>query len=385
MEALGSIRVLDLSHLGPGMLATMMLGDFGAEVISICSEIQDKKTPPKIGEDIWSFAEQMNLIQRSLNRNKKSVCLNLKSEEDRNLFYSMASEADIIVEDFRAGVAARLKIDYDTIRRFNPGIIYCSLSGYGQDGPYRDLPGHDINFIGLSGALDMIGEENGPPVVPMYFLADFAGAAMHATIGILTALVARGNNGEGQYIDISFVDSAMTLLNPLAFLYLNRGHVAKRGRTIYNGAWPYYSVYKCSDGKYITIGCFEPWLWENFCKAISLEGYAMKQFAEGEERDRMTADIRKCMLKKTRDEWFEFLRTKNVCVGRVCSLDETFEDPQIRHRSLIGETHHPVCGTERHLKATIRLSGTPARIRTAAPLQGENTSEIAVKYGKISS
>jgi alpha-methylacyl-CoA racemase len=172
----------------------------------------------------------------------------------------------------------------------------------------------------------------------------------------------------------------MTLLNPLAFLCLNYGYAAKRGQTIYSGAWPCYSIYKCLDGKYISVGCFEPWFWENFCKAISLEVYAKEQFAEGSKRDEIAVAIRKIIAEKTRDEWFEILSKKNICVSKVNSIDEVFQDPQIRSRDLIGETHHPVCGIEKHLKMTIRLSRTPSRIRTAAPLQGENTEEIVGQY-----
>jgi len=239
MEALKQIRVLDLSHLGPGMMCTMILADFGAEVINITSIKQDPAERPKIGEDIWSFEEQINLIHSSFNRNKKSIKIDFKSGESK-LFMEMAKSADVIVEDFRPGVTKRLGIDYDSVKKLNPRIIYCSLSGFGQEGPYQHLPGHDINFIGLSGLLDMIGEKNDPPVIPLFFLADFAGAGLQSVIGILIALLARNGTGQGQYLDISFVETAMTLFTPLAHLYLNKNITVKRGETLYSGSTPCY-------------------------------------------------------------------------------------------------------------------------------------------------
>lgn len=360
----------------------MLFADYGAEVINICSPRQAKMSLTKKPKNVWSFEGQLDLIQESLNRNKKSVTLDLKSNEGHELFLDIAKKADVVIEDFRPGVVKRLGVDYDTIRELNPGIIYCSLSGYGQDGPYRDLPGHDVNYTGMAGALDLIGEFGGPPVIPMFFLADFAGAALHSTIGILMALLARTNKGEGQYIDISFVDSLMTLLTPLAYAQLNQGITARRGETLYSGSFPCYSVYKCADGKYITIGCFEPWLWKNFCRALSVEEFIPFQMEGGVKKDDIFSSLKTIFLKMERDEWFEFLKDKNVCVGKVYSLDEVFNDPQVLHRHIVQEVKDPVRGVLKHLGPTIKLSKTPGSIRNSAPVPGQNTEEITRRFGK---
>ena len=376
MMPLANIKVLDLSHLGPGVMCSMMLADFGAEVLNICSPQQAAMRPSK---DIWSFEGQMDLIRESMNRNKKSVMLDLKSQEGRAAFIEMSKKADIILEDFRPGIVSRLGIDYEVIKEFNPGVIYCSLSGYGQSGPYRDLPGHDLNFVGMAGALDLIGEKDGPPIIPMFFIADFAGAALHSIIGILLSLYGRVTTGRGQFVDIAFVDSAMTLLTPLAYAQLNYGITAKRGETLYSGFFPCYAVYKCADEKYLTIGCFEPWLWENLCKTLSVEEFIPQQFAEGEKRTEIFVSLKKIFCEKKRDEWFDLLKGKNICVGKVYSLDEVFSDPQILHRHIVNEVEDPIKGIVKHFGPTIKLSGTPGQIRSPAPLHGEHTEEVLKK------
>jgi crotonobetainyl-CoA:carnitine CoA-transferase CaiB-like acyl-CoA transferase len=308
--------------------------------------------------------------------------LDLKSVEDRDIFYEIAKEVDVIVESFRPGVVKRLGIDYDSIKNINEKVIYCSLSGYGQNGPYCNLPGHDINFIGMSGLLDLIGEKDGPPVIPLYFLADIAGAALHSTIGILLALHARTVNGQGQYIDIAFVDSAMTLLNSLAYAYLNYGVTSRRGETLFSGSFPCYTVYKCADGKYLTIGCFEPWLWQNLCRALSVEEFVPYHIPEGEKKEEIFASLRRIFLEKSRDEWFNFLKDKNVCIGKVYSLDEVFNDPQVLHRHIIREVSHPIRGIVKHLGPTIKLSKTPGQVRSPSPFLGEDTKKVLEKYAK---
>ena len=379
MQALENLKVLDLSHLGPGALCAMFLADFGAEVINFCSQAQaDHINAGRDAEDLWDFQGQMNLIHESMNRNKKSVILDLKAKEDREAFIELSKEADVILEDFRPGVVKRLGIDYYTISKVNPKIIYCSLSGYGQDGPYAGFAGHDINFIGMAGILDLIGEKDGPPIVPMYFLSDFAGASLHSLIGILIALVNRNLSGKGQYVDISFVDSVMTLLTPLIYASLNHGTILKRGETLYSGTYPGYAVYKCSDDKYITIGCFEPWLWENLCRTLCLE--ELIPYQADVKNEKVANAFKEAFVKKTSDEWFNILKEKNICVGKVYTLSEVFEDPQFIYRNIIKEVSDPIRGAVKHLSPTIKLSETPGRIKNAAPVPGEHTKEVLGKY-----
>jgi len=363
------------------MYCTTFLAEFGADVINICQDRQNPSEPIRIGEDVWSFDEQIKMIHASMDRSKKSVQLNLKLPADKALFLKMVKDADVIVEAFRPGVVKRLGIDYKTMNEVNPRIVYCSLSGYGQeDGAYQAIPGHDINYIGMSGALDIIGEKGGAPIVPLFFLADIGGASLHAVIGILIALHARRESGEGQYIDISYAGSVMTILSPLAYLFMNYGITARRGETAYSGTSPSYKVYECSDGRYLAIGCYEPWFWENLCTALSIEEYIPHQNAEGEKKEEILTALSRTFLERNRDDWFDYLKDKNVCVGKVNTLEEALNDPQILRLITIEKTHHATRGVERHVGLPIRMSLTPPRIKSAAPLRGEHTLEVRKIY-----
>ena len=278
MLALEGIKVLDLTRVGPGPFCTMILGDLGAEVVIVA-------TPPVIGERQAGVvppptdeAGRREAVYGAVNRNKKSIGLNLRSEEGRHIFYQLAEEADVIVEGFRPGVVKRLGVDYEAIKKINPRIICCSITGYGQDGPYRDLPGHDINYISIAGALNLIGEAGGRPVIPLNLVADYGGGGMSAVIGILSALIARDKTGKGQYVDISLVDSVISLLTDIIGGYFQQGVVPKRGGGAVGGAYPYYNVYETKDGKFVTIGCMEPWLWENLCREIGKEDFIPYHF-----------------------------------------------------------------------------------------------------------
>jgi len=229
MLALEGIKILDLCRwLFPGSNTTWILGDLGADVIDIQMPPVVRRQGAEAGQPIPG-EEDRRTPHHTANRNKKSIWLNLKSEEGRNIFYQLAREADVILEGFRPGVAKRLGIDYETIAKINPRIIYCSLSGYGQDGPYRDLAGHDIDYLAISGALNIIGEPGGPPVIPPNLIADWAGGTLYAVIGILTALVARNKTGKGQHVDIAYTDGVISMLATIADRYFQTGVVPGRG------------------------------------------------------------------------------------------------------------------------------------------------------------
>lgn len=272
MLALHNIKILDLSYLPPGDLCTMILGDLGADVIKI-------EAPPEEGiRGVVRGLLRINQTKKeaafdAANRNKSSIGLNLRSETGRQIFYKLAGTADVIVENFKPGTVKRLGVDYQTIKEVNPRIVYCSLSGYGQDGPYSSLPGHDINYISLAGALNLIGTAAGPPTVPPPLIADFAGASLHGAIGILAALLSREKTHEGQYVDISYTDGTIFLLSYFICNYFSSGNMFKRGESAFNGAYPYYGVYETRDGKYISLGCTEPWFWENLCRALDKPEY----------------------------------------------------------------------------------------------------------------
>jgi len=378
--ALEGIKVLDLCHLPPGMYCTMILSDLGAEVLRVERPAQGASSKD-MGNSPWNTERVNHVINRALNRNKKSMALNLKSDEARQIFYKLAKSADVIVEGFKPGVTARLGIDYHTIKEINPKVVYCSLSGYGQDGPYVDLPGHDINYISFGGALGMIGEAGGPPAIPMNFVADLSCASLNATIGILSALMARNGTGKGQYVDISFTDCVASLITMFAFDRLNNGVDYPRGSTPFNGGFPGYNVYQTKEGKYISIGCAEPWGWESLCHFIGRKDFIPCQYADGEKREEMFAYMRQFFTTRNRDEWFDLIKDKNIPVGKVYSIDEVFSDPQLKHRQMLHEMGLADGKKERTVCLGIKLSDTPAVIRSPSPVAGEHTKEILLDLG----
>jgi len=323
------------------------------------------------------------------NRNKKSIVLNLKSEAGRQVFYRLAQQADVIIEGFRPGVGKRLGVDYDTISKMNSKIIYCSLSGYGQDGPYHTFPGHDINYISMAGVLGLIGPREGPPVIPLNLVADFAGASLYGAIGILTALVARNKTGKGQYLDVAFIDGAIALTTFFTKSYFLSGELPHRGETALHGAYPYYGIYETKDGKYITIGCIEAHFWENLCRLLGREDYIPYHFnsehfvikPEGEKWEEIRSYLKQTFLTKTRDEWFELLTQNDIPAGKVYTLDEVSTDPQVLHRQMVIEVEHPTLGKIKQVGIAPKLSDTPGKVRSLAPLLGEHTDEVLRQLG----
>jgi len=387
MLALEGVRILDLSRLIPGTFCTMLLGDLGAEVVKIeapgVSEFMGSSGP--LGEE----KSRKMAAYYAPNRNKKSVVINLKSQAGQEIFYGLSQRADVIVEGFRPGVAERLGIDYETIEKLNRKIIYCSLSGYGQDGPYRAFPGHDINYIAMAGILGLIGHDEGPPVIPLNLVADFAGAALYAALGIAVALVARNRTGRGQYVDVAYMDGAVSLMSWFTCGYFFDGSVLRRGQSWLHGAYPYYGVYETKDGKHITIGCLEPHFWENLCRFLGKEEYISYHFApehtfqkpEDEKWDEIRSFLRQVFLTRTRDEWFDLLIHNDVPAGKIHTPDEVFTDPQVLHRQMVIEVEDPILGKVKQVGVAPKLSNTPGKVRSLSPLPGEHTNEILRELG----
>lgn len=383
--ALEGIKVLDMSRLAPGPYCTMILGDLGADVIKIEEPGGGRRTRMEKAA-LGSQAVERELREAVFDahsRNKRSIVLNLKMPEAREAFYKLAKRSDVVLEGFRPGVVKRLGVDYETLREMNPRLIYCSLSGFGQDGPYRLLVGHDINYISIAGALGIIGEKNGKPVIPCNLLADYAGGGMHAAIGILVALMARERTGRGQWVDISMTDGVLSLLTHEATRYFYSGIVPKPSETRFNGGVPYYNVYQTKDGRYVSVGCNEPWFWENLCKAIGREDLIPLQNAKGEELEKVFAALRQAFLTKTRDEWITYFKEvgMDIAAAPVYSFDEVFEDPQVRHRQMLAEIEHPVVGKVRQMGISVKLSETPGEIRGLGPTRGQHTAEILQELG----
>ena len=375
MLPFSGLVVLDLSRGYPPAYATMTLADFGAEVIRVDPPPSESRRGDRDG-DPEELAAYTTLI-----RNKRSIIINLRNEEGQAVLYELVKKADVLVEGFRPGVMTRLNADYDTLKEINPRLIYCSLSGFGSDGPYAQRPGHDMNYISLAGVLSLIGPRDGPPYLPSNYIADYAGAALQGLIGILIALAAREKTGKGQFVDISYVDGVISLLAQEAPNYFRTGVVPRRGETMLTGGVPWVNVYKCKDGEYITIAPIETHLYENLCRAIGKEELISKQFTTPEENEKIKAILTEVFQTKTRDEWFEFLKDKNTCVGPVYYLNETFSDPQVLHRKMVEEVDHPKFGKIKQIGIAVKLSETPGQIKSLGTLSGSDTEEILLEAG----
>jgi crotonobetainyl-CoA:carnitine CoA-transferase CaiB-like acyl-CoA transferase len=384
MLPLDHIRVLDLTRLAPGPHCTMILADMGADVIRIeepgggrrAVAEREREDPETVRR-----AEERRDAHNALNRNKRSLVLNLKVPEARDAFYELVKSADVVVEGYRPGVVKRLGVDYETLATINPRIIGCSISGYGQDGPYRLLVGHDINYIATAGALGITGHAGGPPAIPANLLADYAGGGMHAALAICVALIARERTGRGQNVDISMTDGVLTLLASALSESYGTGVPVQRGAHRLTGGNPHYGVYACADGRYIAVGANEPWFFENLCRALGGEEYAGDHAATGERREQLRSFFHDTFKTRTRDEWFAYLFDKDVCIAPVYDLDEVERDPQVQAREMIVDVPHPAFGAVKQVGLSLKLSDTPGSIRSAAPARGQHTSEILSGIG----
>jgi crotonobetainyl-CoA:carnitine CoA-transferase CaiB-like acyl-CoA transferase len=370
MMALEKLRVIDLSRHAPGPFCTMLLADFGADVVVV---EQPSGTGRRVEEElgVGERARSFNPV----GRNKRSIALNLKNPNARDACLRLMSEADIVVEGFRPGVAKRLGVDYESVRERNSGVIYCSISGYGQDGPYADLVGHDLNYISLGGALGMTGWPDQPPAIPVNIIGDFAGGGLYAAFAVLAAVEAHHTTGKGQYIDMAMSDGVMSLANLAVSDYFSSGVPPRPGRYFLNGSLPCYNVYQTADEKWLSIGCMEPWFWARLCARLGCEQFAVEQFNE-EKFPEIFAFLRARFIERTRDEWFADLRQDEICVMPVYALDEAVADPHIRAREMLVELEHPDFGTVEQVGIAPKLSETPGSVRTLPPRSGAHTEEV---------
>ncbi len=387
MMPLEGIHVLDLSRLAPGPFCTMLLGDLGADVLLVEAppealpggvrprQVDDPEAAVRTGMQADRAA-----AYNALGRNKRSIVLNLRHDEARRIFYRLAETADVVLEGFRPGVVKRLGVDYETISGVNPRIVYCSLSGYGQDGPYAGMVGHDINYISIAGALGMIGWPDGPPAIPLNIIADFAAGGLHAAYAILAALLARDKTGRGQYVDIAMSDGVIYLLALFVTQYLSTGEVPRRGGTPLNGGVPFYNVYQTKDSRWISVGSLEPHFFANLCRAMGREDFIPLQ-NDAARRGEVFAYFREQFATKTRDEWFQILRETDICAAPVYGLDEALADPHNRHRGMVMEIEHPTLGKVRQVGIGTKLSDTPGAVRSLAPRPGQHTEQVLAELG----
>ena len=365
-----------MARLGPGPHCSQILADLGADVIKV--EEPGQGQGRRAGRIIKLPGDS------AIRRNSRSISLNLKSDAGRQVFEKLVATADVVMEGYRPGVAKRLGVDYEAVRAIKPEIIYSSLTGYGQDGPYANYVGHDINYQGLTGILTMTGRSDGPPMIPGNTIADNAGGGMNAAIGILAALLANERAGVGQYIDMAMIDGLLTMMLLPIDEHLTTGAVPHRGETITTGLYPWYNIYETKDGKYVSVGAIEPWFFENLCRLLGCEEFISEQYTEGEKREEMFTAFTNVFLTKSRDEWVDLLMPEDTCVAPVYGIDELVDDPHLLHRRMIVGDERAGTGARRQVGVMVKLSETPGTIRSPGPEQGQDTPAIleALGYGK---
>jgi crotonobetainyl-CoA:carnitine CoA-transferase CaiB-like acyl-CoA transferase len=383
MLPLEGVRVLDLSRLLPGGFCSLLLADFGADVV----KVEDTGMGDYIrwAAPYYAGAEDSakSALFLALNRGKRSIRLNLKSDAGREALLRAVAEADVVLESFRPGVLDRLGVGYEAMRAVNPGIVYCAITGYGQDGPLRDRSGHDMNYLGLVGLLGLTGEVGGPPVQSAGQIADLGGGALMAAFAILAALRERDRSGEGQLVDVSMADGALSWLAMVAARQLAEGAVARRGELELAGGLICYRPYACSDG-WVTLGALEPKFWQAWCGGVGREDLVEHQF-DG-PGSAAHAEVEAIFVTRTREEWRAFASEHDCCLEPVLGLDEALESQLVRAREMVVELDQPGASRPvRLLGVPVKLSRTPGDPnRAPGPALGEHTREVlaALGYGE---
>jgi alpha-methylacyl-CoA racemase len=378
---LDDVKVLDLTRLVPGGFCTLLLADLGAEVI----KVEDtgagdylRWAPPYYGSDEQTPLGTRSAMYLALNRNKRSIRIDLKQEQGQQVLLKLAESADVLVESFRPGVLDRLGVGYEVLRGVNPALVYCPITGYGQGGPNRDRAGHDMNYLGLNGVLGLTGEEGAPPIQAAVQIADLGGGGMMAAVGILAALQQARRTGEGQVVDISMTDGALSWLAMEAAKYFASGEVPRRGRLMLSGGLICYRPYEAKDG-WISCGALEPKFWAAFCRGVGREDLIEHQFeSPGSDAHR---DVVEIFRSRSRDEWKAFNDEHDAMIEPILELDEALASELVREREMTLSYEQPELGEVKQVGFPIKLSRTPASIERPAPALGEHTADVLTECG----
>lgn len=381
MTFLTGYRLLDMAWFGPGPFCARLLGDMGFDVIKIVEVSKasgrrgGKQLPvPQIFHEPTPDAKFVGI------RNARSIALNLKSDGGQTVFKRLAQSADAVQEGFRPGVADRLGVGYEAVRAIKPDVVYASLTGYGQDGPYARRPGHDLNYLAVAGFIEMNGRAGGHPAIPGTVIGDYAAGGMSAAVHILASLLRRERTGQGAYCDVSMTDAAFEINSILVDTYLASHLEPRRGETLTSGFWPWYDVYETKDGKYISLGCVEPWFYEALCKAIGRDDLLCEQW-NAARREQTKEEFREMFRGQTRRHWVRFFDGVDTCFAPVNSIAEATVDPQMRARRMVVETGHPVHGRIEALGSLLKLDGQQMEQRTWITEPGQHTAEVLAEHG----
>ncbi len=377
---LAGLRVLDLSRLLPGGFCTLLLADLGAEVLKVeDTGIGDyvRWSPPYV-EGAEDSAKSALFL--SLNRNKRSIRIDLKSEAGREVLLRLVREHDVLLESFRPGVLERLGAGYERLRQENPGLVYCAITGYGQDGPFRDRAGHDMNYLARGGLLELTGEPDGAPVQAAGQIADIGGGALMAAVGILAALRERERSGEGQLVDVSMFDGALAWLAMTAAQALAEGRPPRRGLLPLSGLFVCYRPYACADG-WVALGALEPKFWQAWCRGVGREDLIERQFEPpGSEAHR---EVEAIFRARTRVAWEAFAAEHDCCLEPVLALEEALDSELVHAREMVVELDQPgAAAPVKLLGLPLKLGRTPGDPRRApGPALGQHTDEVLAAIG----
>ena len=379
MGALDDVRVLDLTRLLPGGFCSLLLADFGAEVLKVeDTGLGDYlRWAPPYHEGAEDSAKSALFL--ALNRGKRSIRVDLRDERGREVLLRLVEQHDVVLESSRPGVLDRLGVGYERMREVNPGLVYCAITGYGQDGPYRDRPGHDMNYLGLIGMLGLTGEADGPPIQPAGQIADIGGGALMAVFGILAALHERRRSGEGQLVDVSMADGALAWLAMVAAKYLADGERPRRGELSLAGGYVCYRPYACRDG-WVTLGALEPKFWQAWCRGVDRPDLIERQFDRpGSDAH---AEVDRLFLGRTREAWSRFASEHECCLEPVLELDEALQSELVRAREMVVGVEQPgVPEPIPQLGVPVKLSRTAGTARGPGPGLGQHTRDVLAGLG----
>ncbi len=375
---LQGIKILDFSTLLPGPFATMMLGDLGAEVLKIEAPHRPdlmRLSPP--------FEDGVSAGHMAVNRNKKSMTLDLKKPAAIEIVKKLVLTYDVVLEQFRPGVMERLGLGYQALEAVNPRLIYCSLTGYGQTGPYRDRAGHDINYLALSGILSFSGRKEHGPVPQGVQIADIGAGSYNAVVSMLAAIIHRERTGEGQYLDVSMTDGCIGWTTLVATRYMVGGELPSYETEFLNGG-SFYDCYRTKDGRYLSVGSIEPQFFSALCQGIGrpdlvgIQGWGMEP---GEQWQPIKQQIAEIISSKTLDEWVEIFKDLDACVEPVLTIEEMIAHPQVRARNMVVLVRKPDGTFQRQIHSPFKFSKTPPEVRSTGPQLGEHTEEILASLG----
>lgn len=367
---LHGIRVLDLTRLLPGPMATLHLADLGADVVKV-----EDTGAGDYAREMGHMREGTSDFFRLVNRNKRAIRLDLKQREGRDVFLRLAKNADVVIEGFRPGVMAKLGAGYDALAAINPRIVVCSITGYGQDGPYAGRSGHDINYIGVAGVADQIGTA-AAPVVPNFQIADLLGGALTAVMGILAAVIDARSSGRGRTVDVSMTDAVLAhAIFPLLG-FLERGTAPERGAALLGGGVPCYAYYRTRDGRWMAVGALEQKFWETLCDTLGCPELKGKHIVYGEDARPVKERLAEIFATRTQAEWTEVFDRADCCVSPVLTIEEALANEQIRARGMTAAE-----GGLTQFTLPVKLSEFKFAIERPAPGRGEHTEEILREAG----